>query len=86
MIAVINLLNPCCLINGTCRLANVLINHCGLQRGDTLIVILPRIPEWWIIYIAAIRAGKNVSPLCKKIIRIPPPPPPPLAPSLSKQQ
>nr|XP_022319265.1 acyl-coenzyme A synthetase ACSM3, mitochondrial-like [Crassostrea virginica] len=43
------------------RLANVLINHCGLQRGDTLIVILPRIPEWWIIYIAAIRAGLVVS-------------------------
>lgn len=43
------------------RLANVLVNHCGLQKGDTLIVILPRIPEWWIIYIAAIRAGIIVS-------------------------
>ncbi|XP_056018221.1 acyl-coenzyme A synthetase ACSM3, mitochondrial-like isoform X2 [Ostrea edulis] len=43
------------------RLANVLTNHCGLKKGDILIVILPRIPEWWIIYIAAIRAGLIVS-------------------------
>lgn len=42
------------------RLANVFVNHCGLKKGDTLIVILPRIPEWWIIYIAAIRAGENL--------------------------
>lgn len=40
------------------RLANVFVNHCGLKKGDTLIVILPRIPEWWIIYIAAISAGE----------------------------
>lgn len=42
------------------RFANVFVNHCGLKKGDTLIVILPRIPEWWIIYIAAIRAGENL--------------------------
>ncbi|XP_062612284.1 acyl-coenzyme A synthetase ACSM3, mitochondrial-like [Saccostrea cucullata] len=47
--------------NESKRLANVLTNHCGLKKGDILIVILPRIPEWWFIYIAAIRAGLIVS-------------------------
>ncbi|XP_051857484.1 acyl-coenzyme A synthetase ACSM2A, mitochondrial-like [Antechinus flavipes] len=37
--------------------ANVLSNACGLQRGDRVIVILPRIPEWWLAITSCIRAG-----------------------------
>ena len=39
------------------RVANVLTGPCKLNAGDLLIVMLPRIPEWWLINIAAIRAG-----------------------------
>ncbi|XP_071130909.1 acyl-coenzyme A synthetase ACSM3, mitochondrial-like [Mytilus edulis] len=44
------------------RAANILQNHCKLKVGDKLIVILPKIPEWWIINLAAIRAGIVLSP------------------------
>ncbi|XP_041363284.1 acyl-coenzyme A synthetase ACSM3, mitochondrial-like isoform X2 [Gigantopelta aegis] len=39
------------------RVANVLTGVCGLTRGDIVIIILPRVPEWWLINLAAIRAG-----------------------------
>ncbi|XP_070617325.1 acyl-coenzyme A synthetase ACSM4, mitochondrial-like [Erythrolamprus reginae] len=39
------------------KAANVLAGSCGLQRGDRVILILPRIPEWWILTVACIRAG-----------------------------
>lgn len=44
------------------QVANVLSNKCGLKKGDRLIVILPRVPEWWLINLAAIRAGLILSP------------------------
>ncbi|XP_033741246.1 acyl-coenzyme A synthetase ACSM3, mitochondrial-like [Pecten maximus] len=43
------------------RTANVLIHKCGLDPGDKLILILPRVPEWWFVNIAAIRAGLILS-------------------------
>ncbi|XP_053897551.1 acyl-coenzyme A synthetase ACSM4, mitochondrial-like isoform X2 [Malaclemys terrapin pileata] len=39
------------------KAANVLSDPCGLQRGDRVIVILPRIPEWWILNVACMRTG-----------------------------
>ncbi|KAK2101563.1 Acyl-coenzyme A synthetase acsm4, mitochondrial [Saguinus oedipus] len=39
------------------KAANVLTKPCGLQRGDRVAVILPRIPEWWLLNVACIRTG-----------------------------
>ncbi|OBS60200.1 hypothetical protein A6R68_08680, partial [Neotoma lepida] len=40
------------------KAANVLTKPCGLQRGDRVAVILPRIPEWWLINVACMRTGQ----------------------------
>uniref|UniRef100_A0A2R8ZH14 medium-chain acyl-CoA ligase n=1 Tax=Pan paniscus TaxID=9597 RepID=A0A2R8ZH14_PANPA len=37
--------------------ANVLSGACGLQRGDRVAVMLPRVPEWWLVILGCIRAG-----------------------------
>ncbi|XP_058274080.1 acyl-coenzyme A synthetase ACSM3, mitochondrial isoform X1 [Hemibagrus wyckioides] len=39
------------------KLANVLIDECRLVRGDRVLLILPRVPEWWLVNIACIRTG-----------------------------
>ncbi|XP_004691789.1 PREDICTED: acyl-coenzyme A synthetase ACSM1, mitochondrial [Condylura cristata] len=39
------------------RTANMLTQSCGLQPGDRLALILPRIPEWWLVTIGCIRSG-----------------------------
>ncbi|XP_010835714.1 PREDICTED: acyl-coenzyme A synthetase ACSM4, mitochondrial [Bison bison bison] len=39
------------------KAANVLTKPCGLERGDRVAVILPRIPEWWLINVACMRTG-----------------------------
>ncbi|XP_054849268.1 acyl-coenzyme A synthetase ACSM4, mitochondrial-like [Eublepharis macularius] len=39
------------------KAANVLLDPCGLQRGDRAILILPRVPEWWLLNVACIRTG-----------------------------
>uniref|UniRef100_A0A2K5N8F5 medium-chain acyl-CoA ligase n=1 Tax=Cercocebus atys TaxID=9531 RepID=A0A2K5N8F5_CERAT len=39
------------------KAANVLTKPCGLQRGDHVAVILPRIPEWWLVNVKKIRTG-----------------------------
>ncbi|XP_071976629.1 acyl-coenzyme A synthetase ACSM3, mitochondrial-like [Engystomops pustulosus] len=44
------------------KVANVLSDSCDLKPGDRVIVILPRIPEWWLINIACIRAGLVIIP------------------------
>ncbi|XP_005106393.1 acyl-coenzyme A synthetase ACSM3, mitochondrial isoform X1 [Aplysia californica] len=44
------------------RVANALTGGCGLQRGDKVIVILPKIPEWWLLNLACIRADIILSP------------------------
>ncbi|KAM6423875.1 acyl-coenzyme A synthetase ACSM4, mitochondrial-like isoform 1-T1 [Liasis olivaceus] len=39
------------------KAANVLSGPCGLQRGDRIMAVLPRIPEWWLLILACIRTG-----------------------------
>ncbi|XP_054570181.1 acyl-coenzyme A synthetase ACSM1, mitochondrial-like isoform X3 [Eptesicus fuscus] len=41
----------------TCRAANVFTQTCGLQQGDRLALILPRVPEWWLVTMGCIRTG-----------------------------
>ncbi|XP_031798238.1 acyl-coenzyme A synthetase ACSM3, mitochondrial isoform X10 [Sarcophilus harrisii] len=44
------------------KLANVLTESCGLKKGDRVIVILPAIPEWWLINVACLRTGTVLIP------------------------
>ncbi|XP_008571609.1 PREDICTED: acyl-coenzyme A synthetase ACSM3, mitochondrial isoform X3 [Galeopterus variegatus] len=39
------------------KFANILTEACALQKGDRVIVILPRIPEWWLANVACLRTG-----------------------------
>ncbi|XP_039715891.1 acyl-coenzyme A synthetase ACSM5, mitochondrial-like isoform X4 [Pteropus medius] len=39
------------------KAANVLVGVCGLQPGDRMMLVLPRIPEWWLVNIACMRTG-----------------------------
>uniref|UniRef100_A0ACB8FMH1 Uncharacterized protein n=1 Tax=Sphaerodactylus townsendi TaxID=933632 RepID=A0ACB8FMH1_9SAUR len=39
------------------RAANVLSASCDLHKGDRVLVILPRIPEWWVVTVGCMRAG-----------------------------
>ncbi|XP_034844003.1 acyl-coenzyme A synthetase ACSM3, mitochondrial isoform X2 [Mirounga leonina] len=39
------------------KFANILTEACSLQRGDRVIVILPKIPEWWLANVACLRTG-----------------------------
>ncbi|NXO88199.1 ACSM3 synthetase, partial [Sitta europaea] len=39
------------------KAANVLSEACGLQRGDRVLTVLPRVPEWWLLIVACMRAG-----------------------------
>lgn len=41
----------------TRRTANVFTQICGLQQGDRLAVVLPRVPEWWLVAIGCMRTG-----------------------------
>lgn len=43
------------------KLANVLKDS-GVKRGDVVIVVLPRLIEWWVINIACLRLGAVISP------------------------
>ena len=45
----------------SCKVANVLANL-GVQRGEVVVVILPRVVEWWLINLACMRIGAIVSP------------------------
>uniref|UniRef100_A0A670K2G2 medium-chain acyl-CoA ligase n=1 Tax=Podarcis muralis TaxID=64176 RepID=A0A670K2G2_PODMU len=42
--------------------ANVLSKACNLQKGDRIIILLPRVPEWWLISVGCIRAGVTFIP------------------------
>ncbi|KAM4631948.1 acyl-coenzyme A synthetase ACSM3, mitochondrial-like isoform 1-T2 [Discoglossus pictus] len=44
------------------KVANVLTDACDLKPGDRAIVILPRVPEWWLLNVACIRAGVVLIP------------------------
>ncbi|WP_031514548.1 AMP-binding protein [Desulfofalx alkaliphila] len=45
----------------SCRVANVLTNS-GVKQGDCVVVILPRLIEWWEIMIGCLRMGAIISP------------------------
>lgn len=44
------------------HVANILTGPCKLSTGDRVLVILPKIPAWWLINVAAIRAGIVLCP------------------------
>lgn len=48
------------------RLANVLHQECSLERGDRVFLILPRVPEWWLVNVACLRTG-TVSQSCSNM-------------------
>ncbi|XP_063170690.1 acyl-coenzyme A synthetase ACSM3, mitochondrial-like [Candoia aspera] len=39
------------------KAANLLSEACDLGKGDRILMILPRVPEWWLISLACIRSG-----------------------------
>ncbi|KAH7407994.1 hypothetical protein BKA64DRAFT_572070 [Cadophora sp. MPI-SDFR-AT-0126] len=41
---------------------SVLLERLGIKRGDTLIMVAPRLPAWWEIAVAAIRSGIVLAP------------------------
>ncbi len=41
--------------------ANILLNY-GIHKGDRVMLMLHRVPEWWILTIALIKLGAVVSP------------------------
>ncbi|CAO2583016.1 Acyl-coenzyme A synthetase ACSM1, mitochondrial [Lemmus lemmus] len=44
------------------RTANVFEQSCGLKQGDHLALILPRVPEWWLVMVGCFRTGIIVMP------------------------
>ena len=38
------------------------LQRLGVRRGETVIVVLPRLPEWWEAMLAGLRAGLVISP------------------------
>ncbi|KAM3916300.1 acyl-coenzyme A synthetase ACSM3, mitochondrial-like [Leptodactylus fuscus] len=44
------------------KVANILCGACDLEPGDRVIVILPKLPEWWLLNVACIRAGFVIIP------------------------
>uniref|UniRef100_A0A6I8P9R0 medium-chain acyl-CoA ligase n=1 Tax=Ornithorhynchus anatinus TaxID=9258 RepID=A0A6I8P9R0_ORNAN len=44
------------------KAANVLTEASGLERGDRMLVVLPRIPEWWLVNVACMRTGVVIIP------------------------
>jgi acetyl-CoA synthetase/medium-chain acyl-CoA synthetase len=49
------------------RFANVLAGL-GIRRGDPILVMLPRLPEWQVVFLAGLRLGALVIP-CTTILR-----------------
>ncbi|MDO8672152.1 MAG: AMP-binding protein [Dehalococcoidia bacterium] len=43
------------------KVCNVLAHH-GVKKGDVVMVILPRLIEWWVVNIACLRMGAVISP------------------------
>jgi acetyl-CoA synthetase/medium-chain acyl-CoA synthetase len=43
------------------KLCNILTDA-GVRRGDTIIVMLGRLPEWWEVFTASLRMGAVISP------------------------
>lgn len=43
-------------------LAARFVQDCGISRGDRVFLMLPRIPEWWILVVALIKLGAVFTP------------------------
>ncbi len=43
------------------RAANILLKY-GIHKGDRVLIMLPRVPEWWILTLALIKLGAVYSP------------------------
>jgi len=43
-------------------LALKILQNLGIRKGDRVLIMLPRIPEWWILIIALIKLGAVYSP------------------------
>ncbi|TEA38915.1 hypothetical protein DBR06_SOUSAS610304, partial [Sousa chinensis] len=39
------------------KAANVLGGTCGLQPGDRMTLLLPQLPEWWLVSVACMQTG-----------------------------
>ncbi|XP_036134630.1 acyl-coenzyme A synthetase ACSM3, mitochondrial [Molossus molossus] len=44
------------------KFANILTEACALQRGERVLAILPRVPEWWLANVACLRTGTVLIP------------------------
>ncbi|KAM8798652.1 acyl-coenzyme A synthetase ACSM4, mitochondrial-like [Eudromia elegans] len=44
------------------KVANALTKVCGIQKGDRIVVVLPRVPEWWLVNVACMRTGIVLTP------------------------
>ncbi|RXN20096.1 acyl-coenzyme A synthetase mitochondrial isoform X3 [Labeo rohita] len=44
------------------KLANVLHQVCSLEKGDRVFLVLPRVPEWWLVNVACLRTGTILIP------------------------
>jgi acetyl-CoA synthetase len=49
------------LTTGSDRAAR-LLRDCGISRGDRVFLMLPRIPEWWVLVVALIKMGAVYTP------------------------
>ncbi|PVH81834.1 acetyl-CoA synthetase-like protein [Cadophora sp. DSE1049] len=41
---------------------STLLDRLGVKRGDTMIMVAPRVPAWWEIAVSAIRSGITLAP------------------------
>ena len=41
----------------SCRVASMLMGPCRMSRGELVLVLLPKLPEWWLLNVACARAG-----------------------------
>lgn len=39
-----------------------LLHDCGISKGDRVFIMLPRIPEWWVLILALIKLGAVYTP------------------------
>uniref|UniRef100_A0A8D1HMT2 medium-chain acyl-CoA ligase n=1 Tax=Sus scrofa TaxID=9823 RepID=A0A8D1HMT2_PIG len=44
------------------KAANMLGGVCDLQPGDRMMLVLPRLPEWWLVSVACMRTGAVMIP------------------------
>ncbi len=50
----------------SCQAANVFLSH-KVRRGDRVLVMLPRVPEWWIAMLGLIRLGAIPIPATQQL-------------------